>query len=459
MKKYDIAIIGAGPGGYVAAIRGAQLGRKVLVIDREKLGGSCLNWGCIPTKAMLITAKHYKDILRSEVFGIVGVDKDTVRVDFKKLLERKDKVVGKLTSGIEMLFKKNNVDYINGTPEEVRPTSLVIQGEAVEFDHLIIATGARPRYNDIEGLTQMLDSGKAISPRQVMDLEAIPQKLVIVGDNTYAVEYATLFNAIGSDVRLIYEGERILPYLDGEMATLLERQLKKDGVKLSPRASIKAFADDGIRVAVKGKEETHNGDRFMLFMGLEPNLEGLENLGLDLDEGGFVRTNDKMETSVNNIRAIGDVNGKIPLAHVASAEGIVAVENLCGIDRTLDYRLIPQGVYSFPELASVGITEEDAKAQGLVYTVSRFPLQANGMAIAEEETTGFVKLLSDNQYGEIIGAQIVAEKATDMISKLVAVMQIEGTVYDLARTVHPHPTLSEAIVEAAYGAVDKPIHI
>lgn len=459
MRKYDIAIIGAGPGGYVAAIRGAQLGYKVLVIDKEKLGGSCLNWGCIPTKTMLITAKHYKDILRSEEFGIVGVNKEDIKVDFRKLLERKDKVVDKLTMGISMLFKKNKVDFINDKAINIQKNSLEVNSEKIEFDHLIIGTGARPKYDDIEGLQDFFEKGKAISSKQVMELKEIPAKLVILGNNTYAIEYATLFNAIGSEVSLIHEGDRILPHMDKEMAITLERQLKKDGVKIISKTRIKSFTDEGVQIEIKDKEETHSGDKFMIFMGLQPNLEGFENLGLELDQKGFIKTNEKMETNIKNIYAIGDVNGKIPLAHVASAEGIVAAENISGIDRKLNYNLIPVGVYSFPELVSVGISEAEAKEQGLDVTVSKFPLQANGMAIAEEETAGFVKLISDNEYGEIIGAQIVSEKATEMISELVSIMHIEGTIYDLSQSVHPHPTLSEAIGEAAYGAVDQPIHI
>ena len=459
MKKYDIAIVGAGPGGYVAAIRAAQLGHKVLVIDKEKLGGSCLNWGCIPTKTMLITAKHYKDILRSEEFGIVGVQKDEIKVDFKKLLKRKDKVVNQLTTGIKMLFKKNKIDFINGEAMKLQKNSLEVEGEKIEFNQLIIATGASPKYEEIQGLNELYEDGRAITSKQLMEVEEIPSKLIIVGSNTYAVEYATLFNAIGSEVTLIHADNRILPQMEKEMATTLERQLKKDGVKLVSKATIEAFSKDGVKIKVKEKTETYQGDQFMLFMGLQPNMESFENLGIELDERGFVKTNDKMETSIKNIYAIGDVNGKLPLAHAASAEGIVAVENISGIERSLNYNLIPKGVYSFPELASVGLTEEEAKDQGLDVTVSKFPLQANGMAIAEDETVGFVKLISDNQYGEIVGAHIVAEKATDMISKLVAIMQIEGTVHDLSHAVHPHPTLSEAIVEAAYGAIDGSIHI
>ena len=459
MKKYDIAIIGAGPGGYVAAIRAAQLGSKVLVLDKGKLGGACLNWGCIPTKSMLITAKHYKDILRSEEFGIVGVDTSKVKVDFTKLIKRKDKVVSRLVSGISGLFKKNKIDFINGEAKDITDKSLVIDDEKIEFDNLILATGARPKYGDIQGLDEFIKEGKAISSKQVMDLEEMPEKLVILGNNAYAIEFATLFNAIGSEVVLIHDGDRILPYDEKEAATTLERQLKKDGLKIVKKAKIKSYKDDSVVVQVKDKEEIYKANLFMPFMGLEANLHGLHSLDLDLNEKGFIKTNERLETNLKNVYAIGDVNGKYPLAHVASAEGIIAVENINGIDRTINYNLIPKGVYSFPEIASVGITEEEAKEEKLDYTVSNFPLQANGMAIAEDETVGFVKLISDNEYGEIVGAHIVAEKATDMISKLVAVMQIEGTVYDLSHTVHPHPTLSEAIVEAAYGAVDGSIHI
>lgn len=459
MKKYDIAIIGAGPGGYVAAIRAAQLGSKVLVIDKNKLGGACLNWGCIPTKSMLISAKHYKDVLRSEDFGIVGVDTDKVKVDFPKLLKRKDKVVNRLVTGINGLFKKNGIDYINSEAKNIGNNSLEIDGDKVEFDNLILATGARPSYGDIEGLDKFIDEGKAISSKQVMDLEEIPNKLVILGNTNYAIEFATLFNAIGSEVTLIHDGDRILPYDEKEAASTLERQLKKDGLKIVSKAKFKSFKDSSLIVEVKDKEKIYEADLFIPFLGMEGNLQGLDNLGLDLNDKGFIKTDEKLQTNLKNVYAIGDVNGKYPLAHVASAEGIIAVENINGIGRKINYNLIPKGVYSFPEIASVGITEEEAKEKDLDYTVSKFPLQANGMAIAEDETVGFVKLISDNQYGEIIGAHIVAEKATDMISKLVAIMQIEGTVYDLAHTVHPHPTLSETIVEAAYGAVDKPIHI
>lgn len=243
------------------------------------------------------------------------------------------------------------------------------------------------------------------------------------------------------------------------MASTLERQLKKDGLKIISEANPKSFRDGSLVVEKKGKEETYSADNFIVMMGRKANLKGLENLKLELDEKGYIKTNEKLETNLKNVYAIGDVNGKIPLAHVASAEGIVAVENIMGIESKLNYNLVPQVVYSFPEIASVGVTEAKAKEAGIDYSVGKFPLAANGMAIAEEETVGFIEIISDNLYGEIIGVHIMAPTASDMISEAVALMKIEGTVYDLVKTIHPHPTFSEPFVEAAYDIIDKPINM
>lgn len=459
MSKYDVLIIGGGPGGYVAAIKAAQLGAKVAVIERDRLGGICLNWGCIPTKTLLITAKHFKDVLRSEDFGITGIDLSSARVDWEKLINRKDQVVNKLVAGINMLFKKNNITFINGNADILDKNKVEVNGEIIQCDNLIIATGARGKLPDIPGLKAYIESGKAIDSRGALQLKDIPRDVVILGNGTYAVEFATLYNSIGANTTLVFESEHILPFAESEMALTLERQLKKDGLKLVANTNIKEFSKDGLVIETKGNEKVLPADKYLVFLGLQPNLEGFEKLGLKLNSKGFIETNERMETNISGVYAIGDVNGKYPLAHVASAEGIVAAENIMKEESKLNYNLVPNVVYSFPEMASVGLTEEMAKNNNLDYKVSKFPLAANGMAIAEGETTGFVKIISDNQYGEVIGVHIIGSDAANMISKAVAIMQLEGTIYDLAKTIHPHPTFSEALVEAAYGAIDKPIHI
>lgn len=459
MDKYDIAILGGGPGGYVAAIRAAQLGNKVLVIERDRPGGLCLNWGCIPTKTLLVSARHYKDIKKSESFGIVGINQDEVKIDWDKLLQKKDSVVNKLVTGVTMLFKKNGIDHINGEGKVIDGRTIRVNDKTIEFDKLIIGTGAGIEFPKWDGINKMLEKGKVIDHKGVLGLKDQPKEVVIIGSNTYAVEFATFFNAIGTKTTLINPEKTIIPYEDKTLASSLERQLKKDGVKIVSEASPKSFKDDSLLVERKGKEETYTGDYFIVMMGRKANLSGVEALKLDLDKNGYIKTNDKLETNLKNVYAIGDVNGKIPLAHVASAEGIVAVENIMGIDNKMNYNLVPQVVYSFPEIASVGITKERAKEEGLDFSVGKFPLAANGMAIAEDETTGFIEVISDNAYGEIIGVHIMAPSASDMISEAVAIMQIEGTVYDLVRTIHPHPTLSEPYVEAAYDIIHKPINM
>ena len=458
MSKYDVIIIGGGPGGYVAAIKAAQLGAKVAVVEREKLGGICLNWGCIPTKSLLISAKHYKDVLRSVDFGILGINIDEVKPDWKLMLDRKDSVVNKLVSGITMLFKKNKVGFFNGDAKIINKNRVEVNGQVLECNNLIIATGAANNFPDIPGLKEALASGKAIDSKAALQLEEIPKELIIVGNNTYAIEFATLFNSIGSKVTLIHNAEQIIPYGEPEMAKTLERQLKKDGIKVLSKTTVKEFTQDGV-LAENKSERLYTADKYIVFLGMKGNIEGLENLNLKVNSKGFIKTNDRLETNITGVYAIGDVNGKYPLAHVASAEGIVAIENIMGIESKLNYNLVPQVVYSFHEMASVGLTEEQANEKGHDFKVSKFPLSANGMAIAEGETVGFVKIISDNQYGEIIGVHILGSDAANMISKAVAIMQLEGTVYDLAKTIHPHPTFSEALVEAAYGAIDKYIHI
>jgi len=459
MEKYDIAILGGGPGGYVSAIKAAQMGAKVLLVERERLGGLCLNWGCIPTKTLLISARHYRDLLRSNDFGISGVDLSNARVDWKLLMERKSKVVDKLVSGIELLVKKNKITFINGEGMVLDNHSMEINGEKISFENLIIATGALGNVPEIPGLSKSMEDGHALDSRGILSLQEMPEAVTILGGNVYAVEFATIFNAIGTKVTLIHKNKSILPGADHELSQLLERQLKKDGVKILGESDISRVEGPKVTVNRKDREETIVGDKLIVFMGIQPNLKGLEALDLKMNERGFIKTDPKLRTSIDNIYAVGDVNGTLPLAHVSSAEGIVAAETIMGVESRMNYNIIPRVVYSFPELASVGITEEEAKDKGLDYSVGKFPLMANGMAIAEGETNGFVKIISDNKYGEVIGVHMAAATASDMISKAAAVMQLEGTVYDIAKTIHPHPTFAEALMEAAFAVIDKPIHV
>lgn len=459
MKKYDLIVVGSGPGGYVSAIKAAQLGASVAIVEKDELGGICLNWGCIPTKTMLIAAKHYKDILRAEEFGVTGIDKDKIAMDWNLLLMRKNSVVSKLVSGVGMLLKKNKIDIIKGKAEAADKNLIQVEDQLFEYKNLILAMGAGANVPDIPGLNEAISSGKAVTSKGVLQLEYIPKDIIILGGNTYAVEFAALFNAIGSNVTLILDSDRILPYAEDEMAKLLERQLKKDGVKIISGSVLEFVTAESVAVKVKDEVKEFKGDKYFVFLGLKPNIEGFEGLGLKMNNKGFVETDERLKTNISNIYAIGDINGKYPLAHVASAEGITAAENIMGIDSKLNYNLIPSVVYSYPELTSVGLTEEQAKENGHDYKVSKFPMSANGIAIAAGETAGFVKIISDNQYGEVIGVHIISTDASNMISKAVAIMQLEGTVYDLAKTIHPHPTFSEALVEAAYGSIDKPIHM
>ena len=459
MNKFDLIILGGGPGGYVAAIKAAQLGAKVAVIEKEKLGGVCLNWGCIPTKTMLHTAKLYLDILNGEEFGIVGIDTSNIKVDWDLLIKRKDKVVDRLVSGIYTLFRKNKVTLYEGMGIVLNKNEIEVNGEILWAKDLILATGAKEYYPEIDGLEESIKSGNIINSKGALSLKEIPEDLVVVGGGVIAVEFATLFNSLGSNVVLIQRSNRILTTVEREMATTLERQLKKDGIKILTNTKLKSISEDGVLIEHKGKEKIFKGDKYLVSLGLKPRLDGIKNLNLKLNSKGFVETNERMETSVDGVYAIGDLNGKYALAHVASAEGIVAAENIMGRESTIDYNIVPSCIYTFPELASVGLTEEEANEKEIDYTVSKFPLAANGKALAVGETTGFVKIISDNEYGEVIGTHIMAFNATDLISEAVVTMQIEGTVYDIAKAIHPHPTVSEIIMEAAHGAIDKPIHI
>lgn len=455
---YDIAIIGGGPGGYVAAIKAAQLGNKVALIERDKVGGVCLNYGCIPTKTLLHSAKLYDNMLNSYDFGILIEDKSSIKIDWNKMLLRKDSVVNKLVSGVEGLLKKNGVDVIYGVAKNITKQYLHVENNKIEFKNLIIATGSSVMNPDIKGLKESIKNGYSIDSTGAINLDKVPKSMVILGGGVISIEFATLYNNLGTEVTIIQRSSELLKFLDKDVRTLIQRHLSKRGVKIITDTAISEISDGTVIFETKGKLSEVKAEKILVSLGRKPNIDGFEQLKLETDKSGVI-VNDHMQTNVNNVYAIGDVNGKYMLAHVASAEGIVAVNHIMGENEKINYNKIPSCIYSSPEVGVVGLTEEEAIEKGYDVIVSKFPLSANGKALAEGESTGFVKLVADKKYGEVLGVHIVASHATDMIAEAVATMELEGTIHDLAKTVHPHPTLSEIVMEAAHGAIDKPIHM
>lgn len=455
--NYDLVILGGGPGGYVAAIRASQLGLKTALVEKDSLGGVCLNWGCIPTKALLKNARVLQDIKKASFFGIQGIDPEQVQPDWPVMLQRKDKIVKQLTGGVSHLLKKYGVTVYHERGTFLDHHTLQAGDEKLTAGKFIIATGARPKQPDLPGLQEGLQSGFVITGKEVLTQAELPSRMAILGGGVIAVEYATLFNALGVEVTLIQRSSQILRGIESDMSKFLTRHLKDHGVTIKTDARINAVEESSVRYGHNGSEETLPCDRVLLALGMQPNLDSLQALPLNLEKG-HLATNDRMETSEPHIYAIGDVNGRYQLAHVASAEGMVAAENAAGGDALMDYHIVPFCIYSFPEIASVGLTAEEAKNQGFDVKETRFPLSANGKALAEGESIGFIKVVADQQYGEILGTHIIAAHATDMISEAVISMQLEGTAHDVAKAIHPHPTLSETVMEAALALTDKPIH-
>ncbi|MFW5841672.1 MAG: dihydrolipoyl dehydrogenase [Bacillota bacterium] len=457
MQNHEITIIGGGPGGYVAAIKAAQLGKNVALIEKESIGGVCLNWGCIPTKALLNSAHVYKTFEHAKDFGF-KLDMANVDIDFKAIMKRKNKIVKKLTGGVKYLLKKNGVTVYDGFGEVEDAHTIKVNDETIKTDKLIIATGASPAMPPIDGLKDAFDSGRVVASKQLLDIKEIPKTLTVIGGGVIGVEFATIFNALGTEVTIIERLDDILITVDQEIKDQFKKQLKKDGIKVITSANVDKITKDSVSYTLDDKEETIEQDLILLSVGMTPNLKGLEALDLETDRTGII-TNEYMQTNIDDVYAIGDVNGKFQLAHVASKEGLVAVDHILGKDHKIDYRLVPSGIYTFPEIAQVGITEAQAKEQDLDYKTSTFPLSANGKALAENASVGMVKFIADKKYNEIIGVHILAPHATELISEAVLGMSLEATAEAFADAIHPHPTLSEMVHEVAHGIVDKPIHI
>jgi dihydrolipoamide dehydrogenase len=457
MKQYDIIVVGAGPGGYVAAIKARHLGFKVALIEKGEIGGVCLNWGCIPTKAMLKSAKVYQTLLHSVDYGILS-DTSTIQVDFPKVLARKNKIVKRLTGGVKMLLDKNGVDIYQGLAVFLEPTKVQVGETVLQTKHLILALGASPIVPKIPGLQEAYQKGIVKTSKEMLDVEKRPNKVVIIGGGVIGIEFATIYASFGVEVVVIEKLPVILAGIDDEVRDAYMKILKRQKIQIITHAEVREVKDHLVTYMFDNKLETVQGDILLASLGMRPNIQGLESLKIAIEQGA-IKVNEYCQTSNPSIYAIGDVNGKSMLAHTASSEAIVAVEHIAGKKTLLDYSKIPAAIYGFPEIVTLGLTEKQAREQGLDIIVSRFPIGANGKSLADGESDGFIKLIADAKYKEIIGAHILAANATEIIPELTLAMNIEATAEDIANSVHMHPTLSEIILEAAHGLIDKPIHI
>lgn len=461
--KYDVIIIGSGPGGYVTAIRASQLGFKVAVIERENLGGICLNWGCIPTKALLKSAQVYDYLKHVDAYGLKA---EAIDKDFEAVVKRSRNVAEGMSKGVQFLMKKNKIDVIDGfgkikTGKKVDVTAA--DGTVTEYsaNNIIIATGARSR--ELPNLPQ--DGKKVIGYRQAMTLPKQPKKMIVVGSGAIGVEFAHFYNSMGTEVTIVEFMPNVVPVEDIEVSKQFERSLKKSGIKVMTNSSVESVdtSGDGVKAVVKTKkgEEILEADIVLSAVGIKSNIEniGLEDVGIVVDRDKIL-VNDFYQTNIPGYYAIGDVVPGQALAHVASAEGITCVEKLAGLHtEKIDYGNVPGCTYATPEIASVGLTEAKAIEAGYEIKVGKFPFSASGKATAAGTTEGFVKVIFDAKYGEWLGCHMIGAGVTDMIAEAVLGRKLETTGHEVLKTIHPHPTMSEAVMEAVAAAYDEVIHL
>jgi dihydrolipoamide dehydrogenase len=462
-NKYDLIVIGSGPGGYVAAIRASQLGMQVGVVEKAELGGICLNWGCIPTKALLKSAQVFEYINHASDYG---VEVTGAKADFKAMVERSRGVADGMSKGIQFLFKKNKIDHIQGTGVLAGPRTVEVTDEkggktSYQAEHIIIATGGRSR--ELPGMP--IDGKKIIGYREAMVLDKQPKHMVIVGSGAIGSEFAYFYNAIGTEIVLVEYMDHIVPVEDIEVSKQLERSFKKSGITIKTKSEVTEVETKGRKCKVKIKtakgEEIIETDIVLSAVGVAGNIEdlGLESRGITLEKGR-ISVDDFYRTNQSGVYAIGDVIKGPWLAHVASAEGIICVEAIAGTNpEPLDYNNLPGCTYCSPEIASVGYTEAGAKEAGYEVKVGKFPFSASGKAKASGASEGFVKVIFDAKYGEWLGAHMIGANVTEMIAEVVAARKLETTGHEIIKTVHPHPTMSEAVMEAAAAAYDEVIHL
>ena len=463
MSNFDVIVLGSGPGGYVTAIRASQLGLKTAIVEKENLGGVCLNWGCIPTKALLKSAQVFEYLKHAEDYGLT-VKK--VEHDFDAVVKRSRGVADGMSKGVQFLMKKNKIEVLNGFGKVIPGKKVVVKGEtgdAAEYsaDHIIIATGARSR--ELPSLPQ--DGKKVIGYREAMTLKTQPKKMIVVGSGAIGIEFAYFYNSMGTEVTVVEYLPNIVPVEDEDVSKQLERSFKKTGIKIKTSAEVTKVdtSGKGVKATIKTAkgEEVLEADIVLSAVGIKTNIEniGLEEVGIATDRDKIL-VNDYYQTNIPGYYAIGDVTPGQALAHVASAEGILCVEKIAGMHvEALDYGNIPGCTYCSPEIASVGLTEKQAKEKGYEIKVGKFPFSASGKAKASGSSDGFVKVIFDAKYGEWLGCHMIGAGVTDMIAEAVLGRKLETTGHEVLKAVHPHPTMSEAVMEAVAAAYDEVIHL
>ncbi len=459
--RLQVVVVGTGPGGYVAAIRAAQLGLRTAVVEKDQIGGTCLNWGCIPTKSWIVTAHLYEMIQRAREFGI---DVGEPRIDWKRLVERKNKVVGQLTGGVKQLLQGRKVDIVFGSARLTAPGRMVVTGpngetREIVADHVILATGAQATLPP----GMKLDGERIITSQEALDLSHQPKRVAILGGGVVGTEFAGFFAAIGTDVTLIEMLPRLVPAEDDEIAQALEREMKKRKITIHTGTKVEGLGDGAggaVRLALAGGK-TIDVDTVLVATGRKPAADGLglEPLGIARGDRGKIVVNDHLQTSVRNVYAIGDVTDIRQLAHFASAQGKAAAEIIAGHPAQTNWRAVPAATFTNPEIASVGLTEREAKAEGRTLHIGRFPFRAHGRNIADGELTGFVKLVVDAETDQVLGAHIFGAKASELIHECALAIAADLNARDLAQAIHAHPTLTEALGEAAEDVEGRAIHL
>lgn len=457
MAKKRIVIIGAGPGGYVAAIRASQLGAEVFLIEKSKVGGTCLNVGCIPTKALLASVEVLSFLRKASDFG---VEAGEVKPNFTSMVERKDRIVKRLVEGIEWLLQKDKIELIKGEATIQSPCRVHVKlnnggDQVLDCDRIILATGSEPAKPE----SFNFDGKNVITSTEALSLDRIPSHFFIVGGSYIGLEFACIFRELGSEVTVVEMLDRILPTEDREISQKLKTILGQRGVKIIVGERVEKIeaGSSEVRCLISNGEEICS-EKILIAVGRKLNVESMQEAGIK-KENNFVEVNKRMETNIENIYAVGDIAHSPLLAHKASREGIVAAENACGLESFMDYRVIPSCVYSIPEVASVGLSEEKAKEAGYSIRTAKFPFSASGRAHTLGNTEGFVKIVAEKETDEILGVHILGPYASDLIAEAAVTMKIEGTVKDIEETIHAHPTLAESLMEASHLLHNSPIHI